>query len=64
MATTKVLSPDNPHRSVLDEVFELLLQCFRAPGAVKNEWLMPFDPGPSSFQRKQMRPPKRRRRPF
>jgi hypothetical protein len=40
--------------SVLREFIELVLDSFRADGAVKNEWLMPFDPGPSSFKRKAM----------
>ena len=54
-------------RSVLDEFFELLLTGFRTDGAVKNEWLMPFEPGPSSFRRKsaERRPAQPRwRRPF
>ncbi len=53
-------------RHVLHEFFEFLLNCFHGDGAVRNEWLMPFDPGPSSFPRNQdrRRPAVRRRRPF
>jgi hypothetical protein len=68
MSNTTTFSSDRPaKRSFLDKFFELLLTAFRTDGAVKNEWLMPFEPGPSSFRRKSVerRPAKpRRRRPF
>jgi hypothetical protein len=68
MGNTNAFYSDRPaKRSFLDEFFELLVNSFRDDGAVKNEWLMPFEPGPSSFRRKptERRPAKpRRRRPF
>ncbi|HUO93649.1 MAG TPA: hypothetical protein VMU22_12035 [Rhizomicrobium sp.] len=51
-------------RSVLHELFELLLTGMHKEGAAKNEWLMPFDPAPSSFRRKSASRSPRRRRPF
>jgi hypothetical protein len=68
MDNTTAFSSDRPaKRSFLDEFFEMLLNVFGNDSAVKNEWLMPFEPGPSSFRRKpaERRPTKpRRRRPF
>ena len=67
MSQSKIISPERAGRtSVLHEFFELLLNAFRTDGAVKNEWLMPFEPGPSSFPRKPAvpKPAKPRRRPF
>jgi hypothetical protein len=40
--------------SPLREFIALLRNSFRTGGAVKNEWLMPFDPGPSTFKRPAM----------
>jgi len=67
MSQSKPISSDGAGRtSVLHEFFELLLSAFRTDGEVKNEWLMPFEPGPSSFPRKPAapKPAKPRRRPF
>lgn len=60
-------NPSNSaYRSLAHEFFELLLGMFGDNDAVKNGWLMPFDPSPSSFPRRQdrRRPVKRRRRAF
>jgi hypothetical protein len=68
MGNTAAFSLDRTKkRSILHEFFELLLNIFGDDGPIKNEWLMPFEPGPSSFRRKsaERRPAKpRRRRPF
>ncbi len=63
LAKNSAISAD---RSLSHELFELLLRIFGAADTFKNEWLMPFDPSPSSFPRRQdrRRPIKRRRRAF
>jgi hypothetical protein len=55
--------------SVWREFLELLRASFHRSGPEKNEWLMPFEPGPSSFRRetpveRKVIKPRRRRRPF
>jgi hypothetical protein len=55
MSYTIMFSSNHATKSaVLREFFELLLDCFHTDGAAKNDWLMPFDPGPSSLKRKAM----------
>ncbi len=55
MSDTDMLSSNHASKSsVLREFFELLFDCFHSNDAVKNDRLMPFDPGPSSLKRKSM----------
>jgi len=60
---------DSYKTSVWRELLELLRSSFHTSGPVKNEWLVPFEPGPSSFRRqtpveRRVLKPRRRRRPF